>query len=185
MRRHMGFTLVEMMAVIVITAILLAIAMPSFVQLFERQRVKNAAEQLYGDLQYARSEAIQQNRNVTVTFGAGAAWCYIAHAASDACACSTSNAAGGSCTGAVVNNLKHVAGSDFRGVSLALPPSVGSMTFEPQRGMPVGAVGNTLITFSGTGNETLGIVVNSVGRVRLCAPDGSSLTGYSPCNLGS
>lgn len=183
MRRQSGFTLVEMMAVIVITAILLAIAMPSFVRLFERQRVKNAAEQLYGDLQYARSEAIQQNRNVTVTFGAGAAWCYIAHVANDTCACSSNNAAGGACDGAAANNLKHVAGNDFRGVSLALPSGIGSMTFEPQRGMPVGAASNTLITLSGNGSETLGIVVNSVGRVRLCAPAGSSLTGYSPCGI--
>lgn len=62
-----GFTLVEMMIVLVIMAILTALAGPSFRSLIEDQRAKAAASDIYMSLMRARSEAMKRNANVTVS----------------------------------------------------------------------------------------------------------------------
>jgi len=66
-RRTKGFTLVELMIVVVIVAILAAVALPSLGDFVENQRVKMAATDLMIVLTRARSEAIKRNTNVTVS----------------------------------------------------------------------------------------------------------------------
>lgn len=56
-----GFTLIEMMIVVVILAILVGFAIPSFREAFATQRVKTAAKTMYTALRQARSEAIRMN----------------------------------------------------------------------------------------------------------------------------
>jgi type IV fimbrial biogenesis protein FimT len=62
-----GFTLIELMLVIVIGAILVGIGAPSFRDLVLSTRIKNGASDIYSTLIYARSEAIKRGSNVTVT----------------------------------------------------------------------------------------------------------------------
>jgi len=64
--RHAGFTIIELMTTIVILAILVAIAVPSFNDLILSTRIKGAASDIYGALTLARSEAIKRNSNVTI-----------------------------------------------------------------------------------------------------------------------
>lgn len=73
---QLGFTIIELMITISVIAILAAIAMPSFADFLERNRIKGAAESVKAEFQYARSEAIKQScENGTVlTFTAGLAW---------------------------------------------------------------------------------------------------------------
>ena len=61
-----GFTLIEMMVVIAIVAIFLTIGVPSFNDFISDQRVRTAASDLYGDLAYARAEAIKTSKRVIV-----------------------------------------------------------------------------------------------------------------------
>jgi type IV fimbrial biogenesis protein FimT len=61
-----GFTLVELMITVVIVAILLAIAGPSFVELLERNRMQTSASNVYTSLMLARSEALKRNQSVQV-----------------------------------------------------------------------------------------------------------------------
>lgn len=61
-----GFSLVELVVAISIVSILAAMAMPSFKQLIENQRVKSASFELYASLLSARSEALKRNGNVTI-----------------------------------------------------------------------------------------------------------------------
>ena len=70
-KRHQGFTLVELMVVVVIIGILTTIAAPSFNELIDRQRVRNAATDLYVSLTRARSEALRLNQNVTLSPSSG------------------------------------------------------------------------------------------------------------------
>lgn len=61
-----GFTIVELMIVVVIAAILATLAGPSFTSFINNTRQSSALSQLQGDLNRARSEAIKRNARVLV-----------------------------------------------------------------------------------------------------------------------
>lgn len=63
-RRGSGFTLIEMMITLVIAAILLVMAAPSFRDFILNQRAKQAAGDLFASLLFARSEAIKRGTPV-------------------------------------------------------------------------------------------------------------------------
>jgi type IV fimbrial biogenesis protein FimT len=59
--RSRGFTLVELLVVMTISAILIAAAVPSFVWFIATNRVSDSTNTLLAGLQMARSEAIRRN----------------------------------------------------------------------------------------------------------------------------
>jgi type IV fimbrial biogenesis protein FimT len=65
-RRHSGFSLIEMVIAMAIVAVAAALAAPEFNRLLSNRRVSSAADDLYGTLFYARSEAIRRNQTVVV-----------------------------------------------------------------------------------------------------------------------
>lgn len=66
-----GFSIVELIVVTAILGIVFAIAVPSFSQMIESQRVKNAANDIYLSLSLARSTAVRLNQNVTLAPNSG------------------------------------------------------------------------------------------------------------------
>jgi type IV fimbrial biogenesis protein FimT len=62
-----GFTLIELMVVIAIAAVMIAIAVPSFQNYAASQRVRSAAADLTMALNFARSEAVKRNGEVSVS----------------------------------------------------------------------------------------------------------------------
>jgi len=62
-----GFTIIEILLVIVIMGLFLTLAAPSFVTFTSSQKVKTASFDVYAALMFARSEAIKRRQNVTVT----------------------------------------------------------------------------------------------------------------------
>jgi len=76
MNKHQsGFTLTEMMVVTAIVAILLGIAIPSYKYLTTSYRISSELNNLSGDFQYARAEAIKEGNSVTVCVSADGATC--------------------------------------------------------------------------------------------------------------
>lgn len=65
--RASGFTLIEMLIVLVIAGILTSMAMPSLRNMLLDQRLGTAAEELYISLNFARSEAATRNLDETIT----------------------------------------------------------------------------------------------------------------------
>ena len=67
MGRLKGFTLLEMMMVVVIMGIMLMVAVPSFTNMVQDQRVGSQVNDFIAALAQARSEAVKQGVNVTIT----------------------------------------------------------------------------------------------------------------------
>lgn len=68
-----GFTLIELVIVLVIAAILVVVALPSMREMVLNQRIRGTANDLFMDLSYARSEAIKRNATVQLV-RTGADW---------------------------------------------------------------------------------------------------------------
>ena len=68
-----GFTLIEVLAVVVIVAILSAIAAPSWLQYMNNQRIGAVNNDLAQSIKRAQQDAIQQRQSVKVTVNSGAA----------------------------------------------------------------------------------------------------------------
>ena len=69
-----GFSLIELMVVIVLMAIALSIALPAMASFLHGQAVSTAAEDIYGLLQYARSEAVGRHQKVSVVAADSSSW---------------------------------------------------------------------------------------------------------------
>lgn len=172
-RGQMGFTMIEMMLVVVIAGVLLAIAAPSFRDMLERRRLEGQANELVTDLAYAKSEAVARNRNVVLITGGGGT-CYTIAAwtvpASRAGSCDCTAAAGARCTAGANNPL------EIKTVTLVNSATVSNATFdfEPVRGalQPVApataSVAASAVVALGSRNYT--VEVTALGRVTPIRP---------------
>ncbi len=61
-----GFTLIEMLTVIIIIGVIAAIAAPNFLGLLNRNRVNEAAQQIEGALKEAQRQAMRQGKQCRV-----------------------------------------------------------------------------------------------------------------------
>ena len=66
MKATSGFTLFELMIVMLIVGVLAAIGVPSFKYVTSSNRVATEVNSLLGDMQYARAEAVKEGEPVTV-----------------------------------------------------------------------------------------------------------------------
>lgn len=82
-QRSAGFSLIELMLAIIITAILLTLAMPSFNAWIQNAKIRTATEAVLNGLQLARAEAVRRNENVRFVLGAGSSWKVFDAAASE------------------------------------------------------------------------------------------------------
>jgi prepilin-type N-terminal cleavage/methylation domain-containing protein len=66
MRKSNGFTLIELMVAIAIFAIMVSVALPSFMNQRRQTMLRDAISMIRGDLEMARSQAIRENGPVAV-----------------------------------------------------------------------------------------------------------------------
>ena len=66
MKKHSGFTLVELMVALAVLAILLTVGLPKMSVFFQGSRMVTNANELLSGLHIARSEAIKRNSRVTI-----------------------------------------------------------------------------------------------------------------------
>jgi prepilin-type N-terminal cleavage/methylation domain-containing protein len=63
-----GFTIIEMMVTLIIIAIVLSFAIPSFFVWLPNYRLSSAARDLFSSMQQARMSAVKANGNYTINF---------------------------------------------------------------------------------------------------------------------
>lgn len=158
----------ELLVSILIIAILAALAVPSFLGLLAGNRLKGAANQLYTDFHFAKTESVRRNADVYFRMASGSSWSY-GIGSSSTCACS-----GSACTNC---DLKTVASTDYSGITATNNFSGGNMSFSAIRAKP--DAGGT-VTFTNSQGTQLSVVLNLVGRPRICGPSGATL-GYPSC----
>jgi type IV fimbrial biogenesis protein FimT len=73
--RSRGFTLIELMVVLVVATVLLTIGIPSFRSVIANQRASTAINEALASFRLARSEAIKTARSVTVCKSEDGATC--------------------------------------------------------------------------------------------------------------
>ncbi|MBM3343259.1 MAG: prepilin-type N-terminal cleavage/methylation domain-containing protein [Betaproteobacteria bacterium] len=69
-----GFTMIELIIVLVVLGVLLAIGLPNLSGFIATTRVKNAAFDVHTSILAARNEAITRNATVTITPNGGTNW---------------------------------------------------------------------------------------------------------------
>ncbi|MDF1587694.1 MAG: GspH/FimT family pseudopilin [Gammaproteobacteria bacterium] len=141
--RQKGFTLMELMIVIAIIAILAALALPSFQSIIEKRRLAGAAENLFADLQYARSEAIKRNSTIELDVTTGANWSY-----------QVDDGSGGV--------LKTASASEYIGIEMV---TGNDIEFDPRQGMPDAT--QTYTFRIGPAGTIKTVAVNAIGRIEM------------------
>lgn len=159
-----GLTLLELLVGMLVMAVLLAIAVPSFNSLRQQYTVRSAGMAIYADLQLARSEAVQRNKDITVCFsGSGTAnWSYQINDLVDPTDCT-----------AGINETIETANSQHY-PTVTLTSSYGHLTFKPRR--------NTLtagnVTLS-NGSHEMKVISWNNSIIRTCSDD--QLIGVPAC----
>lgn len=176
---QLGVTLVELMVTIALIGILASIAIPSYQDAIERNRLKEAIDSFRSDMQFARTEAIKISRNVVVSRSPGesGAWCYGLKENEDPCDCKTAE----SCT------IKTVSGASFSSKISMNGTEIENIIFDFRRGT-ISDDGETpfeeeqaFLEFN-TSKYSTSILVSGTGRITVCTPSGSDgLPGYPVC----
>jgi type IV fimbrial biogenesis protein FimT len=200
-RRIRGFTLIELMIVVVIVAISLTLAVPTYQNIVEKRRVTNAAMQIASFLALTHGAAIKHNKVVAVSIkrdgSDGKTWCLgamIKTVATDDCDCeSTSSGNADYCDfnpdGAGAPILINQVGFQSFTMNGSSPNDDFNFYFDPVRGTKVADDGTTIdgnshdVTLESTNEKySLSVEISVTGRVRVCNPDSTkAVPGYKSC----
>ena len=175
-----GLTLIELMVTLAITAILVALAIPSMHKLIAQRRVAGVAKELVTDLRYLRSLSIQNAAIVQLDFASNeTSTCYmlsIFHDFNkDACDCTDPNSCQSATTQAKAVKTMSLRKSD--GVTFNFPASLDSypLRFSGLSAMPY-LNDSSSETITGNVSSDLGgkvrIWTNKTGRVFACSESG-------------
>lgn len=179
-----GLTIIELMVVVAVTAVLVALAVPSLREFTVRQRVKAINAELVNDLQFARSEAISRNRAMRVTFHTHdlGMTCYTIHTRGTLGSCDCRKPVGTACEDfAALVEIKTVQVPRSTTVTLQPPAAPGDfLLFLEHQGLAVPGDFQVTIESSVGGRPKLQTSTNAVGRPQVCSPDGS-MAGFTPC----
>ncbi|MDQ6982500.1 MAG: GspH/FimT family pseudopilin [Mariprofundus sp.] len=142
-RNQQGFSLLELLIVMVIVGVITAIAIPAFADWRERQAVRNITQTLLAHLKQARVLAVSENRSVRISFSPK----FYVFDANTAGSC-------GTCRNKQVNL------SQFSN-NLSVTSDVTPISFSSR-----GTAGNTTVTLS-AGDNSNKIKINLIGRAYL------------------
>lgn len=174
------------MVALAVMAILATAAVPSFVDFFERNRVRGAADGIISVVSDARAEAVKNALDVNIRMaGSGTAWCIGGNAAAAPSGGNRADAAAAcDCTDAdaclVAGQRLAVDVGQFPGIAVGSLPA--ELTFDHTLGLvsPMGS--RSVVLTSPSGKYDIAVQVNALGQARMCTPVGSpTMSGVAPC----
>ncbi len=157
-REVAGISFVGTLTTLAVLALLLAIALPSWQGMRQRQLLRAAALAVESAFQLAHADARRRNHTVYVhleTKANGRLWCFLVSDHRD-CSCQQK-----SCRG--YQNFRHDQ-RDYPGVQLSVFPRHGRIAFFPLR--QTSSAGSVHLV---TGKDERRVIVSSSGRIRRCA----------------
>jgi type IV fimbrial biogenesis protein FimT len=123
--------MIELMVVVIVLAVLLTVAVPSFEAVMNANRLSSASNELMASLQTARMEAMKRNARVGLCLSANA------NADADTVVCGTANVDGWIVFADVNKNGKYDKSADELLRSSTIPPKVVVQTSETPDGAVV------------------------------------------------
>jgi type IV fimbrial biogenesis protein FimT len=182
-----GITLLELMIGIAIAGILVTLAIPSFQDSIQRSRVKALTEEVYALVQFARSESIKQNTDLSFSIDVTNQCIGLdleeSSDTTDGCDCTTAN----DCNIGKVGTVEKVLNAnDFPGAKISAGTTYVGAIYTPMRGTLSSFSGllnaNGTITIESTEKPSmqLSIKISKLGRPRVCYPS-DVVTGYPGC----
>ncbi len=198
-----GFTLIELMITLVIVAIGVALALPSWNSIIEKRHLTAAAEEITSFLVFAQSEAVKRNEKVTVSWYTPGShnvnWCIGASLPPQTAPCDCTETVATENDFCSIDSVPYrLTQSDFVDMNfefLHMNPVQSNFSFDPIRGIVVDIAdaesvdGDWLFYLhsnegSGSTREfELQIKVNITGRSTICTDDDRRRTigGYPIC----
>lgn len=185
-----GFTLMELMIAVAIMVLLAALAAPSFVDFFERNRVRAAADDVASLISNARAESVKNDLPVSVAqTGTGTTWCFGANAAAlPSGGAPAGEATNCNCTVAaqcrVSGQRLVVSSADYGGVTsgvamanLRIDNTLGAIATDTW------ALGTQQVTLTSPhGKYQLRVEARPLGQTRSCTPVGQpKMSGIAQC----
>jgi len=178
----LGFTLLEMIAVLAVLAVLCTLALPTLAGRMQHERLVAAAQALAGDLAEARFEAAKRGRSLYVQAGSQTSpdgWCW-AVATTPTCDCATTPGTGHSVSPCAV---KTVHAADHAGVRMQANWQARLDADGTVQGHRLDQGRGRGVTLSATTGEQLRVQISPTGRSTVCLPAGVKLSEGRPASV--
>ena len=182
-----GFTVIELMLVLVVVGGIVALALPSYSTVLEKRQVTSGAEQLSAFLSTAQLEAVKRNETIGVKYSRTDIdnWCvgmiFVPDPAeNNPCDCTQSDPT--ESDACVIDSQLRV----FTDANLNYPAIMngmlgdGAFVYDPVRGLMVDHTDAvTLELVSRTGKYALDVQLSLTGRLQICSHNSSTtVPGY-------
>ncbi|QBB72668.1 prepilin-type N-terminal cleavage/methylation domain-containing protein [Pseudolysobacter antarcticus] len=176
--RNEGFSLIELLVVLLIVGILFVVSMPSFSTWIQNGKTRSVAESMQNGLRFAQTEGLRLSRTTTFTLST-TGWTvdYVQNSASDTITPHPLLVSPSSNLGGVV--ITPSAGTpailEFNTFGRVLGGATAAGTFT--------ALGNADATYDITnpsGPRKQRVIVSQSGKVRMCDPDAGGLSASRP-----
>lgn len=185
--KNRGFTILELMIVMVIIAVGVALATPFYQDVVQRRETTAQAEALVAFVSFVQGEAIKTNEIISVqlTFTDAKDWCVGANEGNAGCDCTVTDT--GATNFCSLNEVATILRSPPNTrVSMTPPASTDrTLAFDPVRGTMTSTYLGTdpnMQLDSDNGNWSLRVDIEETGRILICNPvSNKAVHGYQTC----